>query len=113
MGKIPMTNSFDFDKFRSLLYDASRAAFLAIQHAHVNEHFYSFALFTSGDMAYVFPTSSTENGLTQAAQKYIDKKWDKGRSLEQLRAKLKWSPADIVKIVICVVVTILASIGSA
>ena len=108
-----MTNSFDFDKFRSLLYDASRAAFLAIQHAHVNEHFYSFALFTSGDMAHVFPTSSTENGLTQAAQKYIDKKWDKGRSLEQLRAKLKWSPADIVKIVICVVVTILASIGSA
>src|ERR1700690_414754 len=94
MSKIPMTNSFDFDKFRSLLYDASKAAFLAIQHMHANEHFYSFALFTSGDMAYVFPTSSTENGLTQAAQKYIDKKWDKGRSLEQLRAELKWSPAD-------------------
>jgi hypothetical protein len=95
-GKTVMTNSFDFDNFRSYLYDASKAGFLAIQGAHTNEHFYSFALVTSGDMAYVYPTASTEEGLTQAAQKYIDKgrKSDKGKTLEQMRDELRWSLGD-------------------
>ena len=88
-----MTNSFDFDTFRSLLYTASKAAFSGIQNAHANEHFYSFALVTSGDMAYVYPTASTEEGLTQAAQKYIDKgnKGGQGKTLQQLRDELRWS----------------------
>ncbi len=86
-----MTNSFDFDNFRSLLYNASKAAFLAIQNVHLNEHFYSFALVTSGDMAYVFPTASSEEGLTLAAQKYFDDgKWGKGKTLQQLRDELRW-----------------------
>ncbi len=88
-----MTNSFDFDNFRSYLYDASKAAFLAIQSDHTNEHFYSFALVTSGDMAYVYPSASTEEGLTQAAQKYIDEgsKSDKEKTLQQLSDELRWS----------------------
>ncbi len=91
-----MTNPFDFDNFRSYLYDASKVAFSAIQNAHTNEHFYSFALVTSGDLAYVYPTASSEEGLTQAAQKYFDKgsKSDKGKTLQQLRDELRWSLGD-------------------
>ena len=65
-----MTAAFDFQKLHDLLYLASKSAFTSIQHAHENESFYVFAIYTSGDLAYIVPTASTEEGLTIAAQKY-------------------------------------------
>ena len=89
-----MATSFDFDGFASCLYDAAKAAFSAIQRTHEGEAFYSFALFTSGDMAYVFPTASTEQGLTQVAHQYFEKGEATGSNLQQERDSLRWSPGD-------------------
>jgi hypothetical protein len=89
-----MTNDFDFGKFGGLLYEASKAAFLDVQQAHTDERFYLFALFTCGDLGYVVPTASTEEGLTQVAQEYAKKERYQEFSLQQLREDLRWSPAD-------------------
>jgi hypothetical protein len=89
-----MADEFDFGKFHELLYSASKSAFINIQHLHKNEQFYIFALYTCGDLAYVIPTSSTEEGLTVAAQKYSTIKYYQGFSIEQLRERLRWSPCD-------------------
>jgi hypothetical protein len=89
-----MAEEFDFEKFYELLYAASKSAFASIQHSHKNEGFYLFALYTCGDLAYVLPTSSTEEGLTLAAQKYSAIKRYQDFSIEQLRERLRWSPCD-------------------
>jgi hypothetical protein len=91
-----MTCEFDFEKFYELLYIASKNAFTSIQLAHKDERFYVFALFTCGDLVYIIPSSSTEEGLTQVAHKYFNdyQKYYKGFSIEQLRELLRWSPCD-------------------
>jgi len=89
-----MADDFDFEQFFKLLYAASKSAFTSIQHVRKSESFYIFALYTCEDLGYVFPTSSTEEGLTQVAQKYSAIKDYQGFSIEQLREDLRWSPCD-------------------
>ena len=89
-----MTDAFDFQKLHDLLYIASKAAFISIQDAHENESFYVFALYTTGGLDYIFPTVSTEEGLTIAAQKYSKLSNYRNFSLEELRERLRWSPCD-------------------
>ena len=89
-----MIDAFDFQKLHDLLYIASKAAFISIQHAHENESFYVFALYTTGDLAYIVPTASTEEGLTIAAQKYSKLNNYRNFSIEELRERLRWSPCD-------------------
>jgi hypothetical protein len=89
-----MTDTFDFQKLYDLVYVASKAAFVSIQHAHENESFYVFALYTTGDLAFIVPTTSTEEGLTIAAQKYSKLNNYRNFSLEELREDLRWSPCD-------------------
>ena len=89
-----MADEFDFGRFHELLYSASKSAFKNIQHLRQDEHFYIFALYTCGDLAYVIPTSSTEEGLIVAAQKYSTIKRYQDFSIEQLRERLRWSPCD-------------------
>ena len=89
-----MADEFDFGKFYELLYAASKSAFKYIQQSRVNENFYLFALYTCGDLAYVIPTSSSEEGLTLAAKKYSTIKYYQDFSIEQLRERLRWSPCD-------------------
>jgi hypothetical protein len=89
-----MADEFDFEKFYKLLYTASKSAFTFIQRAHEGESFYIFALYTTGDLAYILPTSNTEEGLTLAAQKYSTIKHYRDFGIDQLREHLRWSPCD-------------------
>ncbi len=86
--------SFDFQQFHTTLLEEARVGFHSIRRQHRGETFYSFALYTYGERAYIFPTASTEEGLTQVARKYMAKGHYQGRALEQLRRELRWSPCD-------------------
>ena len=89
-----MAVELNFEKFYELLYAASKSAFTSVQRAHASESFYVFALYTTGDLAYVIPTSSTEEGLTLTAQKYSTIKHYQDFGIDQLREHLRWSPCD-------------------
>ena len=86
--------NFDFQQFQTTLLEEARVGFPGIQQQHRGETFYCFALYTYGERAYIFPTASTEEGLTQVARKYMAKDYTQGRTLEQLRRELRWSPCD-------------------
>jgi hypothetical protein len=86
----PMGEPFDFEHFRSLLCEASRAAFPHIQRTHQGEKFYHFALNIPPELGYVSPFSSTEEALTFAAQKFLAPGWHAGVSLEQAREIIRW-----------------------
>lgn len=89
-----MAGEFDFRAFGAELFSAAKTAFLDIQRIHAGEHFYSFALYTCGELNYVAPTASTEEGLTRVAEQYICKGYNQGRDLTQEREDLRWSPCD-------------------
>jgi hypothetical protein len=64
---------------------------------HINETFYSVALYTSGEYLYLVDTISTTQGLQQVAQQYLKDKFYRKQwksSLEVGMAQLKWSPCD-------------------
>ena len=87
-------SSFDFQQFHTTLLEEARVGFHSIQQQHIGETFYCFALYTCGERGYIFPTASTEEGLTQVARKYMAVGDNNGRTLEQLRLELRWSPCD-------------------
>ena len=69
-------------------------AFRRIREARPDDTFYSFALFTSGEFAYVATTAASYEGLAEAASSYQAMESYKDQSLEDLRRELKWSPED-------------------
>lgn len=79
-------------ELRPLLMNAARDAFRAVQLEHTRDQFYAFALYTSGGLDYVGPSSNTEEGLSEAVASYL--KRDESESAEQHRATLRWSPCD-------------------
>ncbi len=85
-----MEEPFDFEHFRSLLYEASRAAFPHVQRTHEGGKFYHFALSISPELGYVYPFSNTEEELTFVAQKFLAPGWHPGLSLEEAREIVRW-----------------------
>ena len=63
---------------------------------HVGEDFYSVALYTSGEHAYVLDSLATLQGLERCARRYLAKpEWkERWGTLEIAMRKLKWSPCD-------------------
>ena len=65
-----MSESLDFREFHQLLLKAARVAFTTIQKQHADETFYGFGLYHEPLWGYIVPTSNTEEGLIQVANKY-------------------------------------------
>ena len=87
-----MTFNFDFRTFRALLAEAAHTAFVEVQRKYADEHFYAFALYTSGEIGYVVPTANTEEGLARVASRYVSDGY--GPDLQAVAAELRWNPDD-------------------
>lgn len=81
--------------YEELLVTMQRVCRSSLQ-KHVGEDFYSVALFTSGERAYVLDSLATLQGLERCARRYLAKPPFKERwgTLEIAMRNLKWSPAD-------------------
>jgi hypothetical protein len=86
----------DFDELRlkTVLTLACRNAFAGMRRKHAGESFYCMGLFTSGGLAYVYPTAMTEEGLDQVVREYQAKPAYANEQIENLRFSLRWSPCD-------------------
>ena len=81
----------DFDKLQEKIVSAGKIAFANIKERHSREHFYFFGFYTSGEYNYLYPTSSSYEGLKALAKKYKGKHVYKHQALEYLMHK--WSHA--------------------
>lgn len=84
----------DLKQLEDGLYRYGLAGFRRVRAAHPNDHFYSFAFYTSGSYSYVVLTASTHEGLDTVARKYKATTHYKAMSTEELAINLKWSPCD-------------------
>src|SRR5260370_8414661 len=66
-------------------------AWASMRRRHPDERFYSFGLYTTDLADYLMVTASTEEGLSEATQRYVTRT---GRDATAQRAALRWSPAD-------------------
>jgi len=82
-----------YARLRAALLQATRAAFEEMRHNHPHEQFYAFALYTSGEAAYVAPSANTEEGLARLTQRDIANA-EKEQVAHLYRASLRWSPCD-------------------
>jgi hypothetical protein len=89
-----MAESFDFEQFRNLLYEASRAAFLEIQRTHAYETFYFFALNIEPLFGYIFPFSNTEETLSYMAENFLAPGYHPNLSLDEAREIVRWGTDD-------------------
>lgn len=76
------------DLLRSAIREASRRAFSAVRDAHPDEHFYYFALVTTGDGLRPGPSASSVEGLERTSNEYQAR----GDALSE--RDLRWSEAD-------------------
>jgi uncharacterized protein DUF4303 len=87
---------FDYSDFYERLLLASREGFQLLKDRHTNETFYCFAFYSHGSGSFLYPAASTEEGLTRAAQRYIDTHLERyGKfTLAEMRTRLRHSIAD-------------------
>jgi hypothetical protein len=88
------SDTFDFEQLTYLLIEAARKAFLAVKQQYHSESIYGFALYTHGDWSYATVSSSSEEGLTRVAKKYLSYSSYQKYSFLELQRILRWSPAD-------------------
>lgn len=87
--------SYDINSFEKILLEEARNAFCKIIEDCKDEQIYSLAFYNSGDSwTYLFPTVSTIKGLDEISNQYQDNEFYHGKSFEQLKTILKWSPCD-------------------
>lgn len=87
--------TFDFDRFKMVLYSECKSVFSSIIKELASEDIYSVALYYSGDdWLYLFPTVSTKSGLSKVVIKYKEKEYFQNKPIDELEATLKWSPCD-------------------
>src|SRR5262245_3171124 len=81
--------------YEELLATTQRVCRSSLQR-HVGEDFYSVALYTSGELAYVGDSLATIQGLERSARRYLAKPHFKEQwgTLETAMRHLKWSPCD-------------------
>lgn len=77
--------------FRATLREELLEAWRALKAAYPNEHFYSFGVDIGACAEYLLITASTEEGLTRAADTWIE---ERGGDRGQLRVMLRWSTGD-------------------
>jgi len=76
------------DSLRDAIREAARQAFQAVRSANPHEHFYYFALVTTGDALRPGPSSCSLEGLERALDRYRAKGSACGADV------LRWSEAD-------------------
>jgi hypothetical protein len=86
--------AFDFAGLERALLSATRTSFAKLRDDHPDHHFYCMALYTAGELGYMFPTAMSEEGLTEVVASYRQKPRYASRTEAQLRDQLRWSPAD-------------------
>lgn len=76
------------DSLRNSIREATRHAFVAVRTAHPREHFYYFALVTTGDALRPAPSACSLEGLRRTLAQYRAKGSAVGADI------LRWSEAD-------------------
>jgi Domain of unknown function (DUF4303) len=86
--------SSNLDRLEQALYDHGIEALKRIREARPNDHFYSFAFYTSGEYSYAFLTASSYEGLEESVASYARMPHYATSDPEKIRRSLKWSPCD-------------------
>jgi hypothetical protein len=83
--------TIDRDILQTTMINELRAAWNRLRGAHPGERFYSFGLYTTDLADHLMVTASTEEGLSEATQRYVTQN---GGEPAVERAALRWNPAD-------------------
>jgi hypothetical protein len=91
MGFFRKARELDRDLFRTTLADEISVAWKTLSERHQGEDFYAFGLYTTPLGESQMVTASTEEGLSRATSRYVEKYGD-DPALRRL--SLRWSHAD-------------------
>lgn len=81
-----------FPKLKNYLQAEGIVHFEKIIAEFGEEEIYTLSFYyNAGDWGYIFPTFSTEKGLEEVAEEYME---NGGGSLEDNKSQLRWSPCD-------------------
>jgi Domain of unknown function (DUF4303) len=89
-----MPDEINLHELETLLLPATRAAFIAVQQQHPDEHFYAFSLFHEPLWEGVMPAANTEEALARRAEVYHNFASYTQETPDQLKTILRWSAGD-------------------